>query len=31
MVFELRSILKVALDFDYYEEQGYNRTLLLRL
>ena len=24
------SILKVALDFDYYE-QGYNRTLIVRL
>ena len=24
------SILKVALDFDYYEEQGYNRTLIVK-
>jgi hypothetical protein len=23
------SILKVALDFDYYEEQGYNRSLIV--
>ena len=23
------SILKVALDFDYYEEQGYNRSIIV--